>query len=52
MQMESEMEETVKNMEHFWDQAMQNLKQVIEKGAFPLPNFPGSKGEENHYRCK
>ncbi|SHN23253.1 hypothetical protein [Mucilaginibacter sp. OK098] len=56
------MEEIVKDIERFWSEAMQNLKEVVEKGArevvdlpahelgLPLPNVPCSQDEENHFR--
>ncbi len=58
------MEEIVKDIERFWSEAMQNLKEVLEKGAREVvdlharelglqpPDIPCSQDEEIHDRCQ
>jgi hypothetical protein len=58
------MEGIVKDIELFWSEAMQNLKEVLEKGVrevvdlparepgLPQPDVTCSQHEESHDRCK
>lgn len=58
------MEEIVKDIERFWSEAMQTLKEVVEKSAsevvdlaardpgLALRGKPCSQDKENNDRCK
>ena len=58
------MEDIEKYIARFWSEAMQTLKEVVEKGALdvgdlparepglPLPGVPCSQNDENHDPCK